>query len=73
MVTIALRIGFAVLALVVLDVVIRSMARLSWEIDALIAAAAVVAFAYRFERDELTVPGPSVPGRGSPVGGEPED
>jgi hypothetical protein len=64
-ITITLRIGFAVLAMVVVGLVIRSMARLSWEVDALIAVAAIVAFAYRFERDETSTPPVVDPGSGA--------
>ena len=47
-----LRAAFAVATALLLWVVLSGMARLSWQVDGLIAAAACVAFAFYFERDE---------------------
>ena len=56
---IALRITVAALTAVLLANLWGLMARLSWELDAALAAAAVIAFAYYFERDDPPCgPGP---------------
>jgi hypothetical protein len=47
-----LRVAFAVATPLLLWAVLAGMARLSWQVDGLIAAAACVAFAFYFERDE---------------------
>jgi hypothetical protein len=49
---IALRIAFGALAVVAVWVAISTMVRLSWGLDVAIAAAAVVAFSYYFERGD---------------------
>ena len=48
---IALRIGFGALAVAAVWVAIAAMTRLSWGFDVAIAAIAVVAFSYYFERE----------------------
>jgi len=54
-ITIALRIAFGILALAAVGLAVSLMTRLSWGKDALIAAVAVLAFAYFFERDDPAV------------------
>ena len=49
---IAARAAFGMATVVILYVVLRPMVALSWTVDAVIAAVAVVAFAYFFERGE---------------------
>ena len=48
---IALRIAFGTLAVAAVWVAISTMVRLSWGVDLVIAAIAVVAFSYFFERN----------------------
>jgi hypothetical protein len=52
MVKIALRIAVGAATIVLLAFVFSIMTRLSWGLDAAIAAAAAIAFAYYFEQDD---------------------
>ena len=49
---ILLRLGAVVLAIVSVYLLNSLMLRLPWQVDCVIAGAAALAFAYRFEREE---------------------
>lgn len=56
---ILLRLAFAVAGAALIWITVSVMARLSWQVNGLIALAAAFAFAFYFERDE---PPPMSPG-----------